>query len=168
MARKSSGTADFLGLGGFFGGLGTALEKLGELAEKSEELRKSGEIRSPDGKVRGVYGFSVKFGLGDRGLHIEPFGNLRKDEQTGKAVVHEVREPLVDIFQEKDYVQVIAELPGIGESEVKLDLKDDVLTISAEKGDKKYRKEVLLPKAFTADQMSHSCRNGILEVKLAK
>lgn len=160
----------FMGMGGFLGGLGTLLEKLGELAEKGEDLRKTGEFQGsdPEGKVRGIYGFSVKVGLGDQGVTVEPFGNMRKDEQTGKTVVTEVREPLVDVFEEQDHVLVVAEMPGIDEENVQLEINDDILTITAVRGDKKYRKEVLLPAAFAPDKMSRTCRNGVLEVKLTR
>ena len=157
-------------LGAFLGGLGTFLEKLSELAAKGEELRKTGEIRGLDseGRLRGIYGFNVKVGLGEEGVKIEPFGNVRKDEETGTAVVQEVREPMVDVFEEPDHVLVVAEMPGVAEEDVRLEIKDDILTIIAERGDKKYRKEVLLPGSIPAGQMSHTCRNGVLEVKLAK
>lgn len=157
-------------LGAFLGGLGTFLENLSELAEKGEELRKTGEIRGldPDGKIRGIYGFNVKVGLGEQDVKVEPFGNVRKDEETGAAVVHEVREPMVDVFEEPDHVLVVAEMPGISRKDVQLELKDDILTIVAERGDKKYRKEVLLPATLTAEEMSHTCRNGVLEVRLSR
>jgi HSP20 family protein len=157
-----------LGLGGLLGGLGTVLAKLGELAETGQELNKSGELRSPDGTVRGVYGFNIKVGLGDdrERVSVEPFGNVRKDERTGKAVVQEVREPMVDIFEEEGHVLVVAEMPGIAEESIHIELHDDILTITAEKGDRKYRKEVLLPRPFSGSAMSHTCRNGVLEVKL--
>ena len=44
----------------------------------------------------------------------------------------------------------------------------NILTIAAEKGPKKYRKEVLLPSSFDSGAMSHSCRNGVLEIKLTR
>jgi len=165
---KRDGEKGFLGMGGFLGGLATLLEKLEDLAQKGKEMQESGELRGGDGKVRGVYGFNIKVGLGDEGVKVEPFGNVRKDEQTGKAVVTEVREPMVDVFEEKDHVLVVAEMPGIGEEHVKLELKQDILTLSAAKGDKKYRKEVLLPGTFPPEKMRHKCRNGVLEVKLLK
>jgi len=168
-AKKSaSGGRDVAGLGGFLGGLGTLLEKLGELSEKGEELKESGEFQSKDGKVRGVYGFNIKVGLGDEGLKVEPFGNLGKDEKTGRPVVQEIREPLVDVFEEEDCVLVVAEMPGASDADCQVELKDDILMISAAGGDKKYRKEVLLPASFTPDKMTHTCRNGVLEVRLAR
>jgi HSP20 family protein len=168
-SKKQSGEEGFRGLGGWLGGLGGLLEKLGELAEKGEELRKSGVLESSDKKIQGVYGFSIKVGAGqDGGLKVEPFGNVRKDEETGKTVVDEIREPMVDIFEEQDHVLVVAEMPGISQEETKLDLKDDILTITAAHGDKKYHKEVLLPAAFAPEKMSHSCHNGVLEVRFAQ
>ena len=158
-----------LGLGGFLGGLGALLEKVGELAEKGQELQKSGQFQDAQGKLRGVYGFNIKVGgRGQEGVQVEPFGNLRKDEHTGKATVQEVREPMVDVFEEDGYVQVVAEMPGIGEKDLQLELKDDILTIAASRGDTKYRKEVLLPRAFSPKGMTHTCRNGVVEVKLTE
>jgi len=161
-----------MGLGGLLGGLGTLIERLGELAEKGAELKKSGEFRSndPEGKVRGVYGFSIKTGLGgDRDeIKVEPFGNVRRDERTGEVVVREVREPLVDVFEEDDHVRVVAEMPGIDAEHVRVALRDDILTIDAGEQDKKYHKEVLLSGTFSADAMSHTCRNGVLEIRLER
>ena len=56
-------------------------------------------------------------------------------------------------------------MPGIGVEDVRLDVEDDVMTICAERGEKKYRKEVLLPKAYPREKMAVSCNNGILEVR---
>ena len=166
---KRAGEMGPIELGGVLGGLGTFIEKLGELAEKGKELRESGEIHGPGGKVRGVYGFNIKFGLGDdKGVEVEPFGNMQKDRETGEAVVTEVREPMVDVFDEKEQVLVVAEMPGVGAEDVKIELRDDVLLIQAEAGDKKYRKEVLLPGSFSPEKIKHTCHNGVLEVKLDK
>jgi HSP20 family protein len=154
------------GLDGLFGGLTDLLEKLGDLAEKGETLRKSGTLHGSSDDVKGVFGFTVKVGgLGDKGPKVEPFGNIRKDERTGESVVHEVREPMVDLFEEKDHTLVVVEMPGISAADVKIDIKDDLLTIAAQKGPKKYCKEVLLPKPYLRDKMELSCNNGILEIK---
>jgi HSP20 family protein len=156
------------GLGGILKGLGDLVEKLGELAETGRELSKTGEIRGPEKQLRGIYGFTVKVGLGDEGPRIEPFGNIRRDVKSGRTEVQEVREPMIDVFEEDDHLLVVAELPGIGKEDVRIDVKDDVLTISAEKGDKKYSKEVLLPRSVSAQKMQVSCNNGILEIKCPK
>ena len=79
--------------------------------------------------------------------------------------VQEIREPAVDLFEENDYVLVVAEMPGVSAADVRLEVKEDLLTISADRGGKKYQKEVLLPGAFQREKMVVSCNNGILEIK---
>jgi len=160
---------DILGLGGILKGLGTLVEKLGELAETGAELSKSGEIHGPGGKeVRGMYGFTVKVGVGGEGTKVEPFGNIRRDERTGHAVVQEVIEPAVDVFEEPEYVLVVAEMPGVGVGDVDIAVEDDVLTVTATGKAKKYRKEVLLPDAFPREKMTVTCTNGVLEIRCVK
>jgi HSP20 family protein len=156
------------GLGGILKGLGDLVEKLGEMSETGQEFSKTGEIGGPGRKPRGIYGFTVKVGLGDKGPRIEPFGNIRRDTESGRTEVQEVREPMVDVFEEDDHLLVLAELPGIGKDDVRIDVKDDVLTISAERGDKKYRKEVLLPRSVSKEKIQVSCNNGVLEIKCLK
>jgi len=159
-------TEEVAGLGGIFKGLADLIEKLGDLAEKGERLKKAGEFQEKD--LKGVYGFSVKVGIGDKGykdVKVEPFGNVRKDERSGETVVQEIREPVVDVFEEKDYTLVVAEMPGISAADVRLEVKDDLLTIYAEKGEKKYRKEILLSRSYPREKMKVSCNNGILEIK---
>ena len=156
------------GLGGVFSGLSELMEKLNKLAESGEELRHTGEIGGTGKGTKGIYGFTVKVGLGDQGPRVEPFGNIRQDKKAGEAVVQEIREPVVDLFEEKDCLLIVAEMPGIGVKDVQLEVKDDVLTISAAKGEKKYRKEVLLPGSYPREKMRLTCNNGVLEIKCGK
>ncbi len=157
--------------GGFLEGITTLVTKLAELAEKGEQLQRSGEFGASDKGLRGVYGFNVRLGGGAPGQpsgtpRVEPFGNIRQDRQTGKAVVHPIREPLVDVFDEGPDVLVVAELPGVDRKDITLELREDILTLHAEHGALKYHKEVLLPRRFTRRQMHTSCRNGVLEIRL--
>lgn len=154
-------------MGGILSGLGGLVEKLGELAKTGEELKRTGQFQSASG-AKGIYGFTVKVGLGEEEPHIESFGNIRKDEKTGQATVQEIREPVVDVFDEKDHVLIVAEMPGISAKDVEIEVKDDLLTISAAKGEKKYRKEVLLPASFQKEKIKVSCNNGVLEINCLK
>jgi HSP20 family protein len=156
------------GLGGILKGLGDLVEKLGELAETGRELSKAGETRRPGKEPKGIYGFTIRVGLGDEGPTLEPFGNIRRDIKSGRTEVQEVREPVVDVLEEVDHLLVQAELPGISKEDVRIETKEDVLTISAERGDRKYRKEVLLPRDVSLEKMQISCNNGILEIKCLK
>jgi HSP20 family protein len=166
--KKEAGGKPERGVEGLFKGLAELVEKLGDLAEKGGELSRSGEIplHGKEKDLKGVFGFSVKMGLGGEGVKVEPFGNVTRDATTGKAVVDEIREPLVDVFEEDDHVLIIAEMPGIEAEDVKFDLRDDILSLSAQRGDKKYRKEVLLPGGkFRQNQVTVSCKHGIVEMK---
>jgi HSP20 family protein len=159
-------------LGGLLGSLGSAVEKLVDLAEKGQNLSHSGELKGldPQGKLRGVYGFSVKTALGGQGEHelkIEPFGNIRR-EPSGAAVVEDVREPLCDVYDEDDHVLVLAEIPGVSKKDVQLELAEDRLAIRARRGEKRYQKEVVLPAAFSPQQMQWECANGILKIRFQR
>ncbi len=166
MSKKDSKrTEGGFELGGILKGLGDLVEKLGDLAEKGEGLSRTGEIHGSGKELKGIYGFTVKTGLGDDGPRVEPFGNIRKDRESGHTVVHEVREPVVDVFEEVDHVLVVAEMPGIGVEDVEITLEDDLLTIAAGRGDKKYRKEVLLPVSCAREKVQVTCNNGVVEIK---
>ena len=153
-------------------GLTDIAEKLNEISEKGDTIERKGEFTFPskEGGVKGVYGFSLKTGLGgkDDRIKVEPFGNIRKDKKTGAAVVQEIHEPLVDVFEDADATTLIAEMPGVGPDDIKIDVRDDVLTISAKKGAKKYRKEVLLSHSPARDKIKVTSNNGIVTIRCAK
>jgi HSP20 family protein len=83
-------------------------------------------------------------------------------------VVEEIREPIVDVFDEKDHILVIVELPGVTEENIKINLEGDILKLSAENKERKYAKEVLLPAQVKKESMKSSYKNGMLELKLEK
>jgi len=83
-------------------------------------------------------------------------------------VVQEVREPVVDVFEEDNHVLVVAEMPGVAKADVQITVEDDVLTFTAERGDKKYRKEVLLPASCAKEKIEVACNNGVVEIKCKK
>jgi len=155
-------------VGGILTGLGNILEKLDELTQSNTTFERSGKIPGSGEQIKGIYGFTFKTCVGEKSPHIEPFGNINTDKSTGKTVVQEIREPAVDVFEDGDHLQIVAEMPGISAKDVTLDVKDDVLTISAEKGEKKYRKELLLPGVFPREKMKMKCNNGVLEIDCIK
>ena len=92
------------GIEGIFKGLAEVIERLGDLTEKGEQLSRSGRnspwvARIKD--LKGIFGFSVKMGLGGEGVKVEPFGNVSKDRSTGRSVVDEIREPLSTYSKKK-------------------------------------------------------------------
>jgi HSP20 family protein len=166
--EKASEGGFELGMGGMLKGFGDLIDKLGELAKTGEQMSRTGEIHGAGKEVKGIYGVTVKVGLGDDRPTVEPFGNIRQDRESGHTVVQEVREPVVDVFEEDDHVLVVAEMPGVGVEDVHITVEDDLLTFSAERGDKKYRKEVLLPASSLEKKIEVACNNGVVEIKCKK
>lgn len=159
-----------LDLGGILKGIGEFVELASKLAEEGQtEMKRTGEITFDKAKkLRGMYGFSVRIGRGGKPV-IDKFGTLKPEVRPKelKPVVGEVREPLVDIFDEKDEIIVVAELPGVEEKDIKSEVKEDKIKISAEAKDRKYFKELELP-AKVEEKFSSSYKNGVLELKLKK
>ena len=151
-----------ISFGGLFKGLGNLIDLASKLSE--EGVEKKGEIKGLPKDVRGVYGFNITTLAGKP--VIETFGNIR---ETAKGpVVEEVREPIVDVFDEENRILVIAELPGVSENEIKIEVAGDILNIAASGRNRKYAKEILLPRKVEADSVKTSYKNGILEVTLEK
>jgi len=153
-------------LGGLFRGMGSLFDLVSKMTEEGkEEYSRTGEVDVLGGKAKAVYGLSIRMGLGGKPV-IEQFGNIKATEEG--TVVAEVREPLVDVLDEGDRVVVLAELPGVEEKDIHVEVKDDILELTAEARDRKYSKELLLPSEVETDTMESSYRNGILEIKLMK
>lgn len=164
--KKDEAAFDLFGLGGLFKGI----EKLVDLAGKLEEkggISKEGEINFDHIKkgMKGVYGFTINTAGGGT-PKVSTFGNIKKTPEGPK--VDEEREPITDLFDEKTEVVIIAEMPGIEESDIKIDLKEDILEISAAGKSRTYHKELLLPAKVSSKNLKHKFTNGILEIRIKK
>jgi len=156
-----------LSLGGLFNGIEKLVDLAAELKEAGGEIKKEGEIDLSHLKegMKGVFGFSIKTAVGGKPI-VEPFGNIKKTPKG--PTVEEEREPIIDVFDEKEEIRVYAEMPGVNQEDIKLELRGDVLEISAQTGDRKYHKEVLLPAKVNPESLISSYKNGILEIKINK
>ena len=151
-----------ISFGGLFKGLGNLIDLASKLNE--EGVERSGEIGGLPNRAKGVYGFSIKTMAGKP--VVESFGNIR--ETARGPIVEEVREPMIDVFDEEDHILVIAELPGVSENEIKIEVAGDILNLTASDKDRKYAKEILLPGKVNPDSVKTSYNNGILEITLEK
>ena len=129
------------------------------------------ERKLPDGstvKELGpfVYGYSMKIGS-DGKPEIQEFGNLKKGLK-GLPQVKEEREPLVDIVETEAEVRVVAELPGVEKTDIKLHGTEDSLEIAVDTPQYKYGKEVQLPTKVLVRDARSTYKNGVLEVILPK
>jgi HSP20 family protein len=164
--NKSEADFDLFGLGGLFKGIEKLVDLAGKLDEKGK-ISKEGEINFDHIKkgMKGVYGFTINT-AGGGSPKVETFGNIKKTAEGPK--VDEEREPITDVFDEKDEIIIIAEMPGIDENDLKIDLKEDILEIVAVSNSRNYRKELLLPVKVDAQNLSQKFTNGILEIRIKK
>jgi HSP20 family protein len=135
----------------------------------SGQISQSGEFTVPGlgEKGKGIFGFSIRTMAGGQGqgVSLRPFGNIHKTRDG--LSVEEDREPVVDVLEEDGAVRVIAELPGVSESEIVYEVNGDVLTIST-KGPRRYHAEVLLPCGAQKEGAESSYNNGVLELRLKR
>ena len=156
-----------ISLGGLFNGIEKLVDLAAELKKAGGEIKKEGEIDLSHLKkgMKGIFGFSIKTAVGGKPI-VEPFGNIKKTPKG--PTVEEEREPITDIFDEKEEIRVYAEMPGVNEGDIKIDLKGDILDIAVQAGNRKYHKEVLLPAKVKAETLTSSYKNGILEISIKK
>jgi HSP20 family protein len=112
--------------------------------------------------------YGYKIAVGPDGIpHVREFGNIKPSQ---KSLIEQsnARKPLVDsIFDEKENTLIItAEMPGITKQDIKVAVGNGLVTIQAEKGDKKYHSELPVKHELDEDSAKASYTNGILELKI--
>ncbi|HVP92420.1 MAG TPA: archaeal heat shock protein Hsp20 [Acidobacteriota bacterium] len=139
------------------------------------------EHKLPDGSTTKefgpfVYGYSMTIGP-DGKPQIREFGNVKPStsperESFGtrrpRLDVKEEREPLVDVINTDGEVKVVVELPGVEKEDIKLYGTEKTLTISVDKPQRKYYKEIDLPALVDSKTAKSNYKNGVLEVTLTK
>jgi HSP20 family molecular chaperone IbpA len=155
-------------------GLFGLVNDLAELAEKSEihqkrvKLGEKGviDLRIRSGPIRRSHATrstgSLKISKPKKEISLERNPKLPTTGPTEQC------EPIIDIFNEKDHIKVMAELPSVEENEINLDIEDNTLTISIDTPKRKYYRKLELPTCVKKDAVESNYRNGILEVKLKK
>ena len=82
-----------------------------------------------------------------------------------KQIKDEVREPLTDVFEDRDNVKLYVELPGVEKSDIQLNVTDAHAEIKA----KNFHKVIDLPTGDVEfDKASANYKNGVLEVIIPK
>jgi HSP20 family protein len=92
--------------------------------------------------------------------------------------------PAMDLAEEKDSLVLKADLPGMSEDDVDVEVKDGVLTISGERKAEERKEEkgyyriersfgsfsrsLTLPEGIDPDKVSAEFDNGVLEVRIPK
>ena len=113
------------------------------------------------------YGYTMTVGPDGKPV-VNEFGNAKP----GLPQTSDTREPLVDtIVDEKEkVVKLIAEMPGVEKSDVKIVVENKAVDLSAEHGDKKYHVKVPVQHKVIEDSAKASYKNGVLQIvfKLAQ
>ena len=161
-------------------GLGKIIPGFGELVkglEKSEAFQ--GRLKAADAEVERQLEKAppLKRVEGTRRSIIPPTNRvrgtvnghgLRQPPSRAEAPsLKKQREVIVDIFDEGDYLKVIAELPGVDEKDIKAEMRDNLLILSAQASGREYYKEVKLP-CLVKSELNLSYKNGILVVRIKK
>jgi HSP20 family molecular chaperone IbpA len=76
--------------------------------------------------------------------------------------------PLIDMFQDSNWITVVAEIAGFSQDAVKVTVKNQKLTLTAKTNDRKYYKSLNLPKLVIPSITHTTFKNGVLEIKLKK
>jgi len=76
--------------------------------------------------------------------------------------------PLIDVVEENDEIAVFAEFAGFNRENLRINVKNQKLTLSARTSDRKYYKSLNLPKRVIPDTICTTYKNGVLEIRLKK
>ncbi len=127
-----------------------------------DEFKKNGDRTGPF-----YYGYTMTVGPDGKPV-VKEYGNAKPE----LLPASNTREPIVDtIVDEKEkLVKLVAEMPGVEKSDVKVLVKDKTVDISAEHGEKKYHVNVPVQQKVDENSAKALYKNGILELvfKLAK
>jgi HSP20 family protein len=154
-------------------GLGKIIPGFGELVkglEKSEAFQKRLETANAEVARRMGKAPPLTRAGGTRRSIIPPRTNLKVSRTTlgeESSVSTPQKDMITDMFDEGDNLVIIAELPGIDEKDIEIEVKGDRLVLFARSQDRQYHKVVDLP-CTVKDKPSLTCKNGILRISLEK
>jgi len=127
-----------------------------------EEFKTKGSSQGPY-----YYGYTMTVGPDGKPI-VKEYGNTKPELVSASNT----REPIVDtIVDEKEkLVKLIAEMPGVDKSDLKVVVQDKSVNLSAEHGEKKYQVNVPIQNKVDENSAKASYKNGILELvfKLAE
>ena len=107
------------------------------------------------------YGYTMTVGPDGKPV-VKEYGNLKP----GLLPTSDTREPIVDtIVDEKEkVVKLIAEIPGVEKTDVKIIVENKTVDLSAEHDGKKYHVKVPLKHKVDENSAKASYKNGILQI----
>lgn len=113
-----------------------------------------------------------------------PSRRLLPSGERGEIVPAEHRQPFIDVIETDKEVIATAEMPGLEKQDIKINLTEDRLEISAEREHEEKKEEkgyvyrerssgsyyraISLPSPVDPDNSKASYKNGVLEIKMPK
>jgi len=79
-----------------------------------------------------------------------------------------VREPRVDLYDQDQESILVAELPGVSEEEIRVNVEEGFLVSLETTGARKYATTVPLSETVNAASLRKTYQNGLLELRLQK
>lgn len=86
---------------------------------------------------------------------------------SGKLVLKEPA-PLIDVFRNGDEVVIVAEIKGFRRENIKIQIENQRLILSAWNPTGKFYKVLSLPCKVTPETMRTNYKNGVLEIRLKR
>jgi len=77
-------------------------------------------------------------------------------------------DPLIDVLEENSEIIVVSEFAGFNREDLKIHVKNQRLTLSAETSNRKYHKSLNLPSEVIPKSIHTAYKNGVLEIRLKK
>lgn len=151
----------------FFEDFDIDFRKMNErMARLFDDIRKH-----PEAKTYGpyVYGFTYRLDK-DGKPSFQEFGNVPEMMQRRSLEGAEkgVREPLVDINEDKDKIYVTYELPGVNKKDIELKVTERSVIMSAKDSNRNYYKSIDLEFEIDSESTVAKFVNGILDVTVSK
>ena len=107
------------------------------------------------------YGYTMTVGPDGKPV-VKEYGNAKP----GLLPTSDTREPLVDIIvdEKEKVVKLIAEMPGVEKTDVKVVVENKIVDLSAEHDKKKYHVKVPVKHKVDENSAKASYKNGILQI----
>jgi HSP20 family protein len=80
----------------------------------------------------------------------------------------QAREPRVDLYDQDQESILVAELPGVSEEEIRVNVEEGFLVSLETTGARKYATTVPLSETVNAASLRKTYQNGLLELRLQK
>ena len=131
-------------------------------------LRDASSGKLPSLEEGGPYVYGWTFRKGPEGEpEFREFGNVPALRGMPKEMIGS-REPLADLNETDDMINVTVEIPGISKDKINLEILDKSLVIEVMGEERKYYKEIALSSEVEGDSAKATYRNGVLDIELKK